>query len=223
MNQLATVDMDTGEIVATTPTAIDSARAKLPATYTAARTALAECSRIDECQEWADKAQALASYARQAKDETLRRLADRIQARAARRCGELLKQIPRGDESTRFGQEGAHPPVTRTEAAADAGLSEHQRKQALRIASIPEGRFEELVESDSPPTVTDLAQMGMMRMPKIIPSEPDVSAIQKFARFCGGTDAASLAASVVSPERKRELKALIGEIDSWLDQFITSL
>ena len=35
----------------------------------------------------------MASYARQAKDESLRKQADRIQARAIRRCGELLKQI----------------------------------------------------------------------------------------------------------------------------------
>lgn len=36
---------------------------------------------------------ALASYAKQADDDTLRKQADRIQARAVRRCGELLKQF----------------------------------------------------------------------------------------------------------------------------------
>lgn len=38
-----------------------------------------------------DEAEAMDSYA--SKDETLRKLADRIQARAIRRYGELLKQI----------------------------------------------------------------------------------------------------------------------------------
>ncbi len=65
--------------------------ARLPASYERAKSALAECSRIDECKEWADKAEALASYAKQAKDDGLRILADRIQARAINRCGELLK------------------------------------------------------------------------------------------------------------------------------------
>lgn len=40
------------------------------------------------------RARALASYAKQAKDEQLRKHADCIQAHAIRRCGELLKQIP---------------------------------------------------------------------------------------------------------------------------------
>ena len=59
------------------------------------RQALAECSRVDECKDWSDKAPALASYARQAKDSTLHNLALRIQQRAQRRMGELLKHIPR--------------------------------------------------------------------------------------------------------------------------------
>src|SRR5262245_28680167 len=67
--------------------------ARLPETYERAKQALAECSRIDEYKDWADKAEALASYAKQAKDDGLRRLADRIQARAIRRCGELLRQF----------------------------------------------------------------------------------------------------------------------------------
>jgi hypothetical protein len=70
------------------------ADARLPATYESAKRALAECSRIDECQDWADKAAAVASYARQARDETLFSLATRIKARALDRCGELLRQIP---------------------------------------------------------------------------------------------------------------------------------
>jgi hypothetical protein len=45
---------------------------------------------VDECVSWADKAMALASYARQVDDETLRKLADRIKARAIRRVGEFL-------------------------------------------------------------------------------------------------------------------------------------
>jgi len=55
--------------------------------------ALAECSRIDECATWVKKPEALASYARQAGDESLRRLADRIQARALNRAEELLRQM----------------------------------------------------------------------------------------------------------------------------------
>ncbi len=40
--------------------------ARLPRTYEAAKAALSECQQVDECKDWADKAAALASYARQA-------------------------------------------------------------------------------------------------------------------------------------------------------------
>ena len=53
---------------------------------------MSTCNRIDECHEWANKAEALASYAKMADDDSMRKMADRIQARAVRRCGELLKQ-----------------------------------------------------------------------------------------------------------------------------------
>ena len=71
------------------PANIDSAR--LPATYEAARVALSECVRVDECQEWADKAAALASYARQADDTTLEAYAKRIRGRVQ---GTDLLQCP---------------------------------------------------------------------------------------------------------------------------------
>lgn len=74
--------------------------ARLPAAYQAATTALANCASIDECQSWVNKAQALASYARQADDDTLQKHAMRIQSRAVRRrinakCGDRLD--PEGD------------------------------------------------------------------------------------------------------------------------------
>jgi hypothetical protein len=46
--------------------------------------ALAHCNRIDECADWANRAAALASYARQADDDALERLATRVRARAIR-------------------------------------------------------------------------------------------------------------------------------------------
>lgn len=109
--------------------------AQLPALYETAKIALSECSRIDECQQWADKAAAMASYAKQAKDETLQRYAERIKARAITRCGELLKAIEPAS-GAHMKKEGAHPFLTREQAADDAGLSEHQRKTALRVANV---------------------------------------------------------------------------------------
>jgi hypothetical protein len=104
---------------------------------TQAKIALASCANIDECQDWANKAEALASYAKMADDDTLRALADRIQARAVRRMGELLKEFDArgGDRSKTVAAHGSAP--SQRDAAAQAGLSEHQQLQAVRVANVP--------------------------------------------------------------------------------------
>jgi hypothetical protein len=140
----------------------DVNRARLPALYASAKQALRQCAHIDECTQWASKAEALSSYARQAKDTELKVMADRIQARAIRRCGELLGEIKaaRGRRTDLEHRAGAHPTLTRGEAASAAGLSDHQRKQALRIAAVPASEFEAAVEGGRPPSVTALAERG---------------------------------------------------------------
>ena len=96
------------------------------------------------------------------KDETLFRHAARIQSRAIRREGELLKQIPdnnRGRPASEI-PDGTVTNLSRTEAAADAGLSEREKVTALRIASIPAEDFERQIESESIPTIGELARQG---------------------------------------------------------------
>jgi hypothetical protein len=97
-------------------------RAQLPQSYERAKAALAESLRVDECREWVNKAEALASYAKQARDETLLHYARRIKARAVRRVGELLLEFDarKGKNDTTF----VLAPRSRTQAAAHAGLTE---------------------------------------------------------------------------------------------------
>jgi hypothetical protein len=113
------------------PADIRVSDARLPATYEQAKAALAQCSRIDECQEWANKAEALASYARQADDDTLRKLADRIQGRAVRRCGELLKLYQTGPQGGRPKEKGTAPApfLRRRPARTPACQSARSRRQ----------------------------------------------------------------------------------------------
>jgi hypothetical protein len=101
------------------PSNIDAANARLPEVYSRAKVALAECERVDQCAEWASKAEALASYAKQASDPELENAARRIRARAIRRVGELLLEIDGR------GKNGDLPilKLTRQEAAAEAGLT----------------------------------------------------------------------------------------------------
>lgn len=221
-------------VVALQSVPIDSAR--LPVRYESAVLALSECSRIDECQDWADKAQALASYARQAKDDQMRKMAERIQARAINRCGELLKQIPdnnRGRPAKDI-PDGSVTNITRAEAAEQAGMSERQRVTALRVASIPRAEFERLVESDAPPTVTKLAEIGKQERPKplvdlggIDPADfaratAAQGALRRFSEYCGANDPVRIARAFQAHE-VAEMRRFVSTVDAWLDRFVTNL
>jgi len=108
----------------------DKPNARLPETYRAAVSALERCVRVDECKEWTNKATALASYARQAKNEEMLATAVRIQTRAITRAGELLTEIePKTGKATGPNQNvtQASPFDSRKESARKAGFSDRQR------------------------------------------------------------------------------------------------
>lgn len=107
-----------------------------------------------------------ANTADRAGDESLRRMADRIQARAIRRCGELLKTF---DGRGRPGKNSnGTVVVSQGKAAGDAHLSQRQKETAVRVANIPREQFEKAVESEKPPTVTALAERGKASRPRPI-------------------------------------------------------
>lgn len=210
---------------------IDSA--SLPVVYERARTALSECSRIDECQDWADKAKALASYAKQAKDETLLTLATRIKARAIRRAGELLKQIPEAkNQHDAASRAYGDAPTSRSEAAAAAGMSRDQKVTALRVASVPAADFERQVESEAPPTITELAEQGKKAAPLV-----DLQGISP-AVFRKATEAGALLralaefaksnppeviASGFKDHERDAIRSHIAAIDHWVDVLFANL
>lgn len=218
----------------TLPTSLDVASAKLPAAYEQARIALASCENIDECQTWADKAAALASYAKMADDDTLMKMATRIRDRAIRRAGELLKQIEPG-QGARDGKraDGGDVPLTRTQVARSAGLSERQQTTAVRLASIPLDDFEAQVESDHPPTVTQLAQQGVQRRvsrPAIGLRDGDpgefnrshhfVAEIEDYANAIAMADLDEILPALTASQAAT-VRKLIGEIDLIHTQIVT--
>lgn len=216
--------------------------APFPAKYSAARQALAECSKIDECKTWADKAQAMASYAKQSRDDTLHKMATRIKARAIRRCGELLEQIE-PSKGGRPPSETADRTVSslgRTQAARDAGLSERQQVTATRVANVPADEFEAAVESDNPPTITELAEAGKKPKPKPEPESEQLvdlkgippeffqmatgaaGALRRLAEFCEQHQAVDVAQGF-RPSEVARVRRHIETIDQWLDVFILNL
>lgn len=207
------------------PTNIDIAAARLPVAYEQAKVALASCASIDECQDWANKAEALATYAKMADDDTLHIFADRIQARAVRRMGELLKEytLPHELRYSHALRTGTLP--SQKSVAAEAGISKHQLRQAVSVATVPADQFEAAIESDKPPTVTALAEMGKQSRPLpegFTQATHLIGAVKRFAEFCQTNDAARVAGGVL-PAEAGALRSMVGVIDGWLDQFVVKL
>jgi hypothetical protein len=209
------------------------AAAKLPAAYESAKTALATCARLDECRDWANRMEAIASYAKQSEDESLQRMAEAIRARAIRRCGELLSEIRAAQGGGQPGTRGGAPPCapTRKSIARDAGMSDDQRKQALRIARIPAAEFEALVESKHPPTVGELAERGTKKLPKPLidlegrdPTEFAISTqgqgrIRELAEYGNRTDPEVIVRGAFEAERRR-MRNHAKECIAWLERVI---
>jgi hypothetical protein len=220
MNQLAEIAVD---------------HARLPQTYHHARGALEKCSRLDECKDWADKAEALASYAKQAGDETLMKMAIRIRDRAIRRSGELLKQIEPGKPGPKSEMGvGDHTQLGRQAAGEQAGMSKHQQVQAIRVANVPAVEFDRQVESENPPTITALADQGKKSAPKPVldlqgrdPGEFNrslhfVAEFEYYAKTVAEFDLDLLLPGLTPPEKAR-VRAAIEIVDGVHDRIITRI
>ena len=71
--------------------------------------------------------------------------------------GQLLVQVkPRPGMRTDLLRDISVPRLTQEYVAESAGIKERQRKTSIRIAKIPEADFEQMVESEKAPTVSDL-------------------------------------------------------------------
>jgi AraC-like DNA-binding protein len=219
------------------PATINPATAKLPAAYEGAKNALSHCVQIDECKDWADKAQALASYAKQANDDELMKMATRIRDRAIRRAGELLKQIePASGTRTDLQPSAAGDTrLTRKHVAEEAGMSPRQMHTALRVANVPREDFERQVESDKPPTVSQLAQQGIKRpAPRPIVNlegrDPGafnralhfIAEIEDYAKAIGRVDLDTMLPSLIESEAARVRKS-IAAIDAIHDRIVTRI
>lgn len=141
--------------------------------YDAARHALKVAQQVDEVKDIRDKAQALAAYARQAKDADMINWATEIKLRAERRCGELLKKTPRnkGDATPPDTPEGGVVPTLE-----QIGVSHKQSSDFQAIADIPEEEFEEAITEPKPSTASLVKKAKKKAEPKEKKPKPEKKA-----------------------------------------------
>lgn len=126
--------------------------------YEAARAALQAAHDVDEVKDIRDKAQAMAAYAKQAKDTKMVEWASEIKVRAERRAGAMLAEM-KINGSRHDGKNAKnlreYPEVT-PERSIDSvedfsptletlGVSKKQSAQWQKVAAIPEEKFEKAI------------------------------------------------------------------------------
>lgn len=120
--------------------------------YEAARSALQAASSIDEVKDIRDKYEAVAAYARQARDTELIRWATEIKVRSERRAGQLLAEMPKagGAKSQLVGRGVIGPPIVggpinESPTLSSLGITYNDSSRWQKLAAIDEEKFEAAV------------------------------------------------------------------------------
>ena len=113
-------------------------------------------------------------------------------------------------------------------------MSERQQKTAVRVANVPANDFEQAVESEAPPTVTKLADMGRRAAPKPVldlqgrdPGEFNrslhfIAEIEEYAAAISKANLDQILPGLI-PSEAAEVRKLIGTIDGIHDRIMTRI
>lgn len=151
--------------------------------YEAARNALQVASTVDEVKDIRDKSEAMAAYARQAKDKELLKWATEIKVRAERRAGQMLAEMPKATGAKmKGGTTGGPivvPPANDAQTLAEIGVTKNESSRWQKLAAVSDEQFESAVASakDKAGEVTTAA---MMRAAKA--AEPEKPAAEQKPR-----------------------------------------
>ena len=200
----------------------------LPSNYQNAIVALKQCDEIDEVKDLKDKMAAATLYYKQSKDIRLLNYATRIKLQAERRLGVLLEQFNnQGKRNDLELMDINDHKLSKKEVSKSIGLSERQTKEAIRLANIPEQKFEELIESDKVPTASQLAEIGTKKRVKEIPKN-FINNVQfglllnDMLSFMEKFDALYIL-NEMDEKTKENYKNKIDKIENWFDNFIVNL
>ena len=169
--------------------------------FEAARQALAEAQRVDEVKDIRDKAEAMAAYARQAKDTELIQYATEIKVRAERRCGEMLRTAAASGQRSTGGKPSK---ATTVSTLTDLGLTRDESSRYQKLAAMPEKHFEAAVAT-AKAAAGEVTTARMLREAKKVEGESagrKPAARRTAAKKESATSVATETASPITPDQR---------------------
>lgn len=147
--------------------------------YEAARHALSLAVEVDEVKDIRDKAEAMAAYARQAKDTELVKWATEIKVRAERKAGQMLAEMPKQDGGHAAKVKARSHDVTEVpKTLAELGISKNDSSRWQKLAAVTESQFEQAVAA-AKEIAGEVTTAAMLRATKAETTQDQAAAIAK--------------------------------------------
>ena len=188
----------------------------VPVKYDIAVRALVACQNIHEAKLYADKADALAAWAKIYQDDQVRIEARRLKLHAYRRMGTLARELQPGSGLINSG--GSMPGLLAK--LKEFGLSRHNACAASAISKISDKEFRKAIESVTPLTPSAFLRRypGSSDAWKTIVGQRTSEGLQNFCAFCRKHEPKLLARSLTLSEAKKA-KLMATDATEWLDTF----
>lgn len=209
----------------------------IPVVFAEAVRAIAACRSIDEGKYWADKADALAAWAKIYKNDDAAAESRRLKAHAFRRMSKIAEDLASQVQVSLRAKGGGKLPHGGQRGPAQtlraAGFSTSEVMRIRRVGNIPDERFSKLMAQKTPPGIQRMSQEGRGHGKKGAPISSQsitmfagswsgaANAVQ-FRHFCRKYSALELARGV-RPDEAKAARVIVSELRDWLDEFDASL
>ena len=208
----------------------------VPVEYEQAVTSLESCLSIDDAKVWADKADALAAWAKIYHSDKASLQARRLKLHAFRRMGLLAAELRplrgglnKGEKISE--KRGGTFPGPRS-LLMESGLKGHEAGSAAALARLPKPEFTALLNLPRPPSPNSFfgqkpSRSGSEAWNSLIgagvgPGTNSAGCLSSFITWLRNRDPATLARSLKSDEAIKARSMAI-EASEWLDQFEQNL
>lgn len=195
---------------------------KLPVEYEQAVKALEACTHLDETKYWADKAEALAAWAKIYHSPDAQLKAKKLKLHAYRRMGEIAEQLRPSGQYKMILDSGGYRRSRKAKGPAsllrEHGLKKSEAAAAMTLSHLAGEKFAEALENpQAPTTVAYRPYKGSTAWRAFYAQAINLRAV------CLRFDPAEVARELTERRASATAKELVTTLTEWLDRFEQAL